>query len=458
MIQPRKYAPFIILFFFLATITAPARAVLMLVPVAEAIMATGEGVAVVDGITSGAIAIGTVVSAILLNNDGKNTVSQMQKILTGSKVPTPTPPGYTPPSGSSLEPVPPGTYGAISKYSTQNGTYAASVADTALASCQGYVGELPGHTPSQGVAQGTGCFLASNLSEQIAPIQQILVCETGYTLTNGVCTLADPSLVPLPASEPPTSRPTPGASPTLAPVPGSAPSTVPTGQQSGVNPDNLPMNISVQPVPLPDGQTGTQTTVKTQLTDANGVTMTKTQTFTTDENGVVTSVVTSLAPTDLSGTVQTGANTAGPGAPIQFPTDYNREPTQQAIKANTDALKVDSDAMKKNSDDLNQKILDFSGSHDITKDDLNTAMDSVKQSVDDVGASGSPLSTFGFGFAPVLPGMAQCTPLQMTPYKGYTASYDWCPIIDAIRDILGMVLYMSTGFYLLQLLTRKGSD
>lgn len=448
MIKFRKIIAFVTACFFtFFVITEPARAnVVPLVPLATAVVA-GASVPLSASI-GGAIVVGAIISAVLMNNGTNNTIAQMQKIITGSKIPTPTPPGYTPPVSPSLEPLPPTpltthlAYTATAYVSLGSFSSGQSACDAVRV----YVislGQLP--TSSVLTYSGSQCVRtdAGNNYSQTA-VSSASVCNAGYTASGSNCNLTNPALVPLPSDQPPTMRPTSGASPTLAPVQGSAISTVPSGVQTGVNPSGQPYSISVQPLPQANGQTGSTIKVATQMTDVNGATVTKTETLTVDENGVVQSSVTQILPTDLAGAVQTGGG--GVAAPqIQFPTDYNREVTQGAIKTDLDALKTASDATTADRTDANTKATTLSNT-------LSTAPPLPAKG--DITGYGLPtqsqFSPISADVASHIPsGSGSCSTIPVT-IAGVATALDPCPVFNVVHPLVNwmvIVLGVISGLY-----------
>lgn len=444
----RRVAVPLLFFFGLATVTAPARAALFLVPpVMAAVGATATLTEVNAGLSAGVLAIGVLMSAIVLNN---TSTPASQKVLTGSKVKTPTPPNYADPVAPSLEPNPPlvtspypiyvvagiqfqtspldactqTKYGVPSYWCTADCSSISVINETSTTfQCRGY-----------GAAIGWGS----------ADGNKVNGCKAGYTLSGGLCNLTNAGLVPLPVTESPTMRPSAGANPVLAQVPGSAAATVPTAVQSGVNAQNQPMSISVNPLPLPNGQTGTTTKFATQTADANGVTMTKTSTVTTDENGVITGVVTTLLPTDLAGAVQTGASTGGVSAPVTFPTDYNREATQQEILAKQSLIESEAKTYQEG-----------------VKTDRDAAAVTAATLAETLKVGGPPppipppadvshwglptlsmFQSFDLGLTDKIPAGTGCSGIPVT-ILGQTTSLDPCPVVEGVKPLINwMIIFL----------------
>lgn len=346
----RAFAVPLLLFFTLFTVTAPARAALFLVPPVVALVGSAGTAATINaGATAAVLVVGALMSAVVLN--GMSSTAS-QKILTGSKVPTPTPAGYTAPTSPSLEPNPPVNVSQVPLWQTAQ-VGALPIYATADGACSAwkpyatyvYSGTVQITAP-YGKCIGTDTYDGSSTYWWVSSVQ---TCPAGYSIVSSSCSLSNPALVALPVEVQPTARPTPGTSPAILPVPGSKPLPTPgftsPGVQQGINENNAPMNISVNPLPLPNGQTGSQTKYTSEVIDpATGTTMTKTTAIKTDENGVVTEITVSVLPQSMSGTQTSG----GTSAPITFPTDYNREVTQVSIKTDAktyqDAVKADRDA------------------------------------------------------------------------------------------------------------------
>jgi len=454
------------LFFTLSTVTAPARAALMLVPpLVVAVAGTAGTTQISAGMTAGVLVIGAALTAVILSSTQNPTAAQQQVILPGSRVKTPTPPGYTPPVSSSLEPNPPLVVSSVSMFQGMTssgvgtGVYYSSLLDAANASLSWWC-DISSHCNQ---VQATGAttvkgWNTDQLAWKTGTFQPTSTCPAGYSLVTGFCNLTTPSLVPLPSTESPTMRPTEGASPVLSPVPGSSPALIPTGVQTGVNPQNQPASKAVAPKPLPNGKTGSTITTATQLTDLNGATYTKKTVISTDENGVITDIVTSVLPTDLAGAVQTGANPSAGGA-ISFPTDYNREVTQQTMNArqveelaeqkkvveNTQSIKEDMDA--------DAYVLPAAEPKTPTE---QAALEN-KKITDALDASGLDYQNFKLldwsTWIPQLPAVG-CSPFTGN-VLGRPVSIDICPKIALLNELLGWLLSLWAAWSIISLMFRK---
>ncbi|MCE5180455.1 MAG: hypothetical protein LLG15_01510 [Betaproteobacteria bacterium] len=441
----KKIAPLFILFFVLSTITAPARAFLPLI--AEGVMLIAEGSTASNALA--ALTIGSVAGIIYMGSKTSgagNKSGSIMDIPLGSTRDRPidTPPGYTPPINNSAQPSPPSvgvgsiTYRTNSNSQSENASPAAScVSYAALA------GIAPQYTAYISDTQ-CGVYNANGSLYSTLTITKITTCQAGYTLSGSTCNLTNAALVQKPAD---------GRCQILLNVAGFTidPNDPECGELAAKTGTTVtPTKISTM---TPGSTTKSEITINgdgsrtvtTTTANADGKTSTVTTITLTPAAAGGTATVSGSSSTQVNGVgTATGATivAAAPAAPIDFPTDYNREVTQQGIKTDLDAVK---------------QALDFSSTNALPSTELGALLDDVKTHVDSVTGS-NPFAGFGFGFAPVLPAGMSCTPLVMTPYKGHTASYDWCPVVDAIRDILGVILYLSTGYFLLGLLTRKGSD
>lgn len=466
----RAFVVPVLLFFTLATVTAPARAVVFLVPPVVALVgASGTATTINAGATAAVLVVGALMSAVVLN--GMSSTAS-QKILTGSKVPTPTPAGYTAPVSPLLEPNPPVNAAQYTEYrvdysgSTNGLGYV--VGASAVGACNSFVAMWNIQYPAANgqlaydSVSPTTCnyhFVQSGQSSARSAFTQ-QVCPLGYTVVSTSCTLSSPALVPFPVEVQPTARPTPGTSPALLPVPGSKPLPAVNfpgaGIQQGINENNMPMNISVNPLPLPNGQTGTQTKYTSEVLDpVTGVTNTKTTSVKTDENGIVTEITVSVLPQSMSGTQTSGS----PSAAINFPTDYNREITQAQVKANLDVMKADGAEVKTNTHDIASSL---DGSTYVmpvaaaTTPKQDAAAES-KKLTDELDKSVEAYNNFKLldwsTWIPTLPA-AGCSPFTGN-VSGRQVSFDICPKIALLNELLGWLLAVWSAWSIVSLLFRK---
>lgn len=449
----KKIGVYITLSFFLfSVIVRPAQASVVQL-IQPAAIAIGTAATAPVSVTAGVIlTVGMVVAAIYFNNGSGLPNNQQQKVLTGSNVPNSAPVNWTPPVSPALDPTPPAVVSPIVIYIAGasgefRGTDALSIAIASkgwwcanpASGCQDGSISITDETSTAFTMKGynepqvgwkTGYGTKSN------------GCPVGYTLSGSNCNLTNALLVPLPSTDFPTARPTAGANPVLAPVTGSAALPVSTGVQTGINSQQQPVSISVNPLPQPNGQTGTTIKTATQLIDPNGATYTKTQTFTTDENGVVQSVVTTVLPTDLAGAVQTGGGVIPPT--IDFPNDYNREITQGEIKVGVDTLHGDLDSSAFSQPDAGNLPADLASAEN-------------KKITDELGAIAVSYDNFKLldwsTWIPVLPA-STCSPFTGV-VLGRPVSIDICPKVALLNELIGWLLAVFAAWNVIMMAFRK---
>lgn len=269
--------------------------------------------------------------------------------------------------------------------------------------------------PSGSVASGTGASTTCSVSP---------TCPTGYSMSQGYCTVIDPWSVKWPADGIPTLQPAPDGT-GFVPDPRD-PDTVPANPTSTEiqNPSKdyhqdqygNPTSTSIQP--QPGG--GYKIDQRVQTTNNN-------QTTTTINNITINNLgsVTNISSTTVPGPIESASPTATPASPnIQFPTDYNRENTQLAVKSKLDEIQAGTGAADAPNYDVAAKA-------QAMNDDLKAKTDAIP---------GEYQADKGHWFSWVwTPPVGSCSPWVSTVH-GQSVTWDVCPYVDKIRDAIGYML------------------
>ncbi|GAO35795.1 hypothetical protein SCT_1187 [Sulfuricella sp. T08] len=164
-------------------------------------------------------------------------------------------------------------------------------------------------------------------------------------------------------------------------------------------------------------------------------------------------VVTGVSGTTVPGTgTAAGSGTAAPATPIVFPTDYNREATQTAIKSNTDTLKTNSEAIK-------NEITTSPGAPNgmtVPAAAINQSATDYKAAIDGISTAGTDSHGFVWDWSPIIPS-ATCAP-PVINFAGKSITVDWCPTVQKIRDFTGYAFYLFTAYSLFGILTARRED
>lgn len=286
--------------------------------------------------------------------------------------------------------------------------------------------------PSGGTLSGTGAASVCN----VAP-----TCPTGYAVSQGYCTIIDPWSVKFPADGIPTYRPMSDG----------------TGfEPDPRDPDPVPSSPTPSEIQNPSGQyhqdpfgnpTSTQITPQSgggYKIDQRVQTTTNNQTTTTINNITVNNAgnVVSISSTTVPGSIEQASPTSTPAAKIDFPTDYNREATQLAVKSKLDEIQAGAGAGEAPNYQVDQK-----------KIDMNQA---IKEKIDDIPGqySGDKSSWFSWVWTPPV---GACQPWVSTIH-GQSVTWNICPYVDKIRDVIGYLLaVMSAAAVYSQLFRRDES-
>jgi hypothetical protein len=283
---------------------------------------------------------------------------------------------------------------------------------------------------------GSGAVVAYPSSRDTAS------CGTNYTLSGGSCVYSGSLPAPTAGAYSPGDLQTAVTSPTLTPAKTKSlwdaiqadNAKFPILKNIDIVPTTTPLTWTAPPVAIPQTVTKTQT-----IPNADGSTSTET----TRQSGTVTptpkgstigdgglqfptstvTTVTNVNNTTNATTVNTtNQNLAPPVASADFPTDYNRESTQQKIETD---LNTDQAAPLPDQGQLGKDAVTKSAT------DLQTSRDGVTGGVD-----ASKSNWFSWVWTPPV---GTCSPFAGTVH-GFAVSWDLCATIGNIRDVIGWLL------------------
>lgn len=283
--------------------------------------------------------------------------------------------------------------------------------------------------------------VAVNNFDTLDYMANTVVCPVGTVQTGGQCSRTEP---PTPASAGDISGP---LTTVLNNDPSKAGQVYDALVKAGVpvlqagDPVTLSSPLTIAPpqtitrnVDLGSGQTGTQ--VKTSTSTVTSAQLGNTVGDATLKSTITTTTVTNTTnnTTNVMTTeTETEVETAGP-EPVKFPTDYNREQTQQKIlneiQGGTAVAPVD---------DSKAKILQ-------TELDLKNKFESLPGQI-----AGDKSSWFSWVWVPPV---GSCAPNTGTMH-GYTVTFDLCPWVNNIRDVIGWLWAMIASIYIYNLMFRS---
>ena len=261
-------------------------------------------------------------------------------------------------------------------------------------------------------------------------------CPVGYSVSGSSCILSNSSLVKYPSDDAPTVIAKPDgtgfALDLRDPDNASAPVTIPPYFQSQGVKDGRDTRVTVEP------QTGggLKVTTEQQIVGADGTVSTYRQAVITGADGKVISTTGDNFPGGLS--AQTPQSTPlVPTSSGEFPTDYNREVTQLAIRDELQAV-GESDALAPGSEADAVALRNHYDNH----------VDASR--IDDVmGGVGLP-SAPSFLLFPTLT-VPACHAIGWT-FQGREVSFDICPHVPTIKSIFGWVLNLIAAAMMFQML------
>lgn len=270
-------------------------------------------------------------------------------------------------------------------------------------------------------------------------------CPQGYTLSGGYCTISDPWSVKWPSDGVGT------MTPKLDGTGLEAHPQDPDPLASSPTPSEV-QNPSMDYSPDPYGNP-TSTTIQPQSgggfkIDQRVQTTTGNQTTTTINNIIVNNAgnVTNIFTTTVPGTIDLASPTATPvgsGASptINFPTDYNRETTQQQAVQKLDDLKTGAGAAD---------APNYQAETDAKKQSMN---DELKEKAEAIPGQYADDKAKWFSWV-WTPPVGQCEP-WISSIHGQTVSLNVCPYVDKIRDVIGYMLAVVSAVAVYSQLFRR---
>jgi len=272
--------------------------------------------------------------------------------------------------------------------------------------------------PSGGTLSGTTCTTSAT-------------CPTGYTLSQGYCTVIDPWSVKWPADSIPTYVPTADGT-GLMPDPRDPDPIPATPTPSEIQ--NPSQNYQQDPYGNPTSTTITPQPGGGYKVDQRVQTTVNNQTSTTINNITINNygIVTDLGSRTVQGPIGTATPTGTVSNNIEFPTDYNKEATQQAVKSKLDEIQAGTGA---------ETHPNFSQELEQKKMDMNQP---IKDKLDAV--PGEYAADKGNWFSWVwTPPVGSCSPWTSTIH-GQDVLWDICPYVAKVRDVIGFLLAIFGGW------------
>lgn len=257
-------------------------------------------------------------------------------------------------------------------------------------------------------------------------------CVAGYTKSGTVCNLTNANLVVWPndgvASVTPSTDGTtlvkhPRDADPLPAAPSIAEILNPT-KDYAPDPFGNPASQTITP-----SATGFQVDQRVQTT-TNGQTTTTINNFTVNNAGTVTNILTTTVP----GPIELASPTAVPvtqGTSIQFPTDYNREATQQQAVQKLEDIKQGTGAAEAPNYQTD------------TNDKTSSMNQDIKDKADAIPGqySGDKDHWFSWVWTPPI---GSCSPWTSSIH-GQAVVWDFCPWVAKIRDVLGYLLAVGSA-------------
>lgn len=436
-------------------------------------VAAGAAIAI-----SGGLAIGALGVALLIKNSGQATPADRQDapivINLNPKVPLIVPSGWTAPSGSAVQPVPPSTslfrnpqssandfpypyYGALQ---TVDGVYPHGNTPTSTCSnalgktVQGAQGAISAATYSGGICNIT---YVNNAGNTVNPVMNIggAGCQAGYVVSgtdpNKTCSINSPTLVIKPQKgkmEIVRTGNTLAIDPQINPLDKLPSNVVSVSSTSATiaGSDGSITNVTINSdgtatitssTPAATAGTSNQKIIKVSAPDATTGDVTVQGTSDQTVNGTGSAV----GSTPLT----TGGGT---GSNIDI-SSLNKEATQQAIKSNTDTIKTDVTDIKNAITNADNNPTDLA--------DKKTEYDTIAQAHNDavkaIGDGGLDNHGFAWNWSISVPA-GTCTPFSHS-FGGHAITMDYCPGIYAARDFAAWLFYIFTGMTLTSIVTRR---
>jgi len=283
------------------------------------------------------------------------------------------------------------------------------------------------YCPDGTTVSGTQCLTPScpsGFTLTAGQCVQAATCPTGYAMSQGYCTIVDPGAVKWPADSIPTYIPNDAGTGFIPDPrdPDPIPSTpTPTEIQNSPNDytkDQYGNPTSTSISPQPGG--GYKIDQRVQTTNNN-------QTTTTINNITINNAgnVTNISSTTVPGPIDLASPAAAPAAQkIEFPTDYNRENTQLAVKSKLDEIQAGTGAADSPNYDVAAKA--------------QAMNDGIKEKIDAIPGqyAGDKGTWFSWVWTPQI---GVCEPWVNTIH-GQTVTWDVCPYVAKVRDVMAYIL------------------
>lgn len=282
---------------------------------------------------------------------------------------------------------------------------------------------------STGTLSGTTCTVAGT-------------CPVGYAVSQGFCTVVDPTAVKWPSDGIPFYVPSLDGGTLVADPrdPDVVPATPTPSQLQNPSGDYFPdpygNPTSIQITPQVGG--GYKIDQRVQTTN-NNQTSTTINNLTINNNGIVVDASSRTVTGPIVSASPTGT-VANPS--VDFPTDYNREATQQQAVQKLDDIKTGAGAADAPDYQVSQK-----------KADMNQE---IKDKADAVPSQYSADKSNWFSWV-WTPPIGHCQPWESTIH-GQSMVWNFCPYIEKIRDVIGYMLAVSTAIAVYFQLFRRNDD
>lgn len=443
-----------------ALIASPLRrADAFVAPAAAPILVTAAGPVAWTAAALSALVVGGVALWALKFKDSGGT--DRLTVHLNAKSPKPVPVNWSAGTNPYDAPVPPGTANSITEYqgfgvATWQSTLQAAINEGCVAAGRGPTGSVVSGLVYNCAVPYSGCD-AAHLNNCVSATTRA-VCPVGYTLSGGVCTLTNASVVPYPSDG--------------------------MGQKAGTSgvfaddsrdPDNaLPGNVTATSSQITVKANGTTTTLT--INGNGGYTLTS---VVPNGNGTSTKTsITTSAPSvvatdggvNAAGSVQSTVTGEGDSATdTSAPASCGGEPcategTQLANKAllqdmqtNGVKIKEDAGAWATAKSDADTKIATAQSVFTTHENKLTTIAGGGNSS--GLGVTGlsnyvAPSSGDSTGLEAMLPSASSCQAMTGTAF-GRSWSVDICPVVNATRVVLEWGLYVLTAVYIFFVFLRQ---
>lgn len=268
-------------------------------------------------------------------------------------------------------------------------------------------------------------------------------CKSGYTMSQGYCTIIDPWSVPWPSDGVPSITPNNDGTAFIPhPQDPDAMPQAPSMQEiqnpsNNYSPDQFGNPYSTTFTPQSGG--GFKVDQRVQTT-ANNQTTTTINNITINNAGNVVNISTTTVPGSIEQASPTSTPVGASGSGT-FPTDYNRESTQQAVQQKLEEIKQGTGA----ADQPN-----YATDTDAKKQAMN---DAIKEKTDAIPGqySGDKSNWFSWVWTPPV---GNCSPWTSTIH-GQVVSWDVCPYVAKVRDVIGFLMAIAGAWLVYNEMFRR---